>query len=145
MRDTMNYQRPIQRTEGMKPFQLGTHQAKITKVQRKKSSKGNDMFLIFVEGMNEEKGIYFLTFGTEYTNENLNFILASIEDGGVDIPELDFGYTRETYEFLRNKDVFISVELKSYKGETKPTITKFLTLDEFEQSVPVVEDTSEEW
>lgn len=141
----MQYQRPLQRTEGFKPFDIGTHQATITKIRRKKSSRENDMFLIFLEGMNEERGVYFLTFGTEYTDENLAFLLASIEDGGVDIPAMNFGYNRETYEFLLNKDVLIAVELQSYKGEIKPTVTKFLTLDEFEQSVPVEEATSEEW
>ncbi|MCF0231309.1 MAG: type III secretion system protein PrgE [Enterococcus sp.] len=135
----MNYQRPLQRTAGPKKFSVGTHQAKITKVQKKKSRKNNDMFTIYLEGTNGERGVFYLTFGNEYTDENLNFLIASIEDNGVDIPDLDFGFNKDTFLFLHNKDVFIKVEMKPFNGETKEAVTQFLTLDEFENSIPLEE------
>ncbi|KAJ85614.1 hypothetical protein P791_1213 [Enterococcus faecalis NY9] len=103
------------------------------------------MFRLFVEGSQGEKGQYFLTFGTEYTDESLTFLIASIEDGGTDIPDLDFGFNRATFDFLLNKDAFIQVEMKEYKGKSQPAITKFLTLDEFEQIEEVEEIIDEDW
>ncbi|WP_033599161.1 hypothetical protein [Enterococcus faecalis] len=141
----MNYQRPLQRTTGYKNFNVGTHQIKIIGVKKTKSSKGNNMFRLFVEGSQGEKGQYFLTFGTEYTDESLTFLIASIEDGGTDIPDLDFGFNRATFDFLLNKDAFIQVEMKEYKGKSQPAITKFLTLDEFEQIEEVEEIIDEDW
>ncbi|EHV0179359.1 type III secretion system protein PrgE [Enterococcus faecalis] len=141
----MNYQRPIKRTTGYKNFNVGTHQVKITGVKKTKSSKGNNMFRLFVEGSQGEKGQYFLTFGTEYTDESLTFLIASIEDAGTDIPDLDFGFNRATFDFLLKKDAFIQVEMKEYKGKSQPAITKFLTLDEFEQIEEVEEIIDEDW
>lgn len=140
----MNYQRPLQRTSGPKKFPVGTHQAKITKVQKKKSRKNNDMFTIYLEGLNGERGVFYLTFGNEYTDENLSFLIASIEDNGIEIPDLDFGFNKDTFLFLHNKDVFINVEMKPFNGEIKEAVTQFLTLDEFENSIPL-EEADEAW
>ena len=102
------------------------------------------MFTIYLEGANEERGVFYLTFGNEYTDENLSFLIASIEDNGVDIPDLDFGFNKETFLFLHNKDVFINVEIKPFNGENKEAVTQFLTLDEFENSIPL-EKADEVW
>ena len=50
-------------------------------------------------GKSNEKGVYFLTFGNDYTEDNLRYILVSIQDNGVEIPDVDFGYNRETLNF----------------------------------------------
>ena len=64
-----------------------------------------------------KKGFIFLTFGNDYTEDNLRYILVSIQDNGVEIPDVDFGYNRETFEFLKGKDVYIQVEEQEYKGK----------------------------
>ncbi|EOA3443795.1 type III secretion system protein PrgE [Enterococcus hirae] len=141
----MKYQRPTNRASGFKQFNVGTHEAKIIKVDKKKSKSDNNMFKLLVEGRNGEKGNYYLTFGTEFTDESLSFLIASIEDAGTDIPDIDFGYNVETFNFLRGKDVFIEVENRSFNGELKPAVTKFLTLEEFENSVSVDDSANEDW
>ncbi|WP_447382753.1 hypothetical protein [Enterococcus faecalis] len=42
----MKYERPLKRESQIKEFELGTHAAVIEKVQKKRSQKGNDMFLL---------------------------------------------------------------------------------------------------
>ncbi|MBT2156426.1 type III secretion system protein PrgE, partial [Enterococcus faecalis] len=125
-----------------------THAAVIEKVQKKRSQKGNDMFLLSLLGKSNEKGVYFLTFGNDYTEDNLRYILASIQDNGVEIPDVDFGYNRETFEFLKGKDVYIQVEEQEYKGKVKHAVTNFLTQDEFEESEEMEfseSNTEEDW
>ncbi|MBT2156427.1 type III secretion system protein PrgE, partial [Enterococcus faecalis] len=125
-----------------------THAAVIEKVQKKRSQKGNDMFLLSLLGKSNEKGVYFLTFGNDYTEDNLRYILASIQDNGVEIPDVDFGYNRETFEFLKGKDVYIQVEEQEYKGKVKHAVTNFLTQDEFEESEEMEfseNNTEEDW
>ena len=112
----MKYERPLKRESQIKEFELGTHAAVIEKVQKKRSQKGNDMFYSLF-GKSNEKGVYFLTFGNDYTEDNLRYILVSIQDNGVEIPDVDFGYNRETFEFLKGKDVYIQVEEQEYKGK----------------------------
>ena len=129
-------------------FELGTHAAVIEKVQKKRSQKGNDMFLLSLLGKSNEKGVYFLTFGNDYTEDNLRYILVSIQDNGVEIPDVDFGYNRETFEFLKGKDVYIQVEEQEYKGKVKHAVTNFLTQDEFEESEEMEfseSNTEEDW
>ncbi|MFG5498795.1 type III secretion system protein PrgE, partial [Enterococcus faecalis] len=124
------------------------HAAVIEKVQKKRSQKGNDMFLLSLLGKSNEKGVYFLTFGNDYTEDNLRYILASIQDNGVEIPDVDFGYNRETFEFLKGKDVYIQVEEQEYKGKVKHAVTNFLTQDEFEESEEMEfseSNTEEDW
>lgn len=130
----MKYTRQNVRTEGYKKFDVGTHAATIKKVIKKLSGNGSNMFVLSLEGKNEEKGSYYLAFGNDYTEGNLNFLLSSIEDNGAEIPEIDFGYTKDTFEFLENKEVYIEVEEKMFNGKMQPQIVKFLTLDEFENS-----------
>ena len=142
----MKYERPLKRESQIK--ELGTHAAVIEKVQKKRSQKGNDMFLLSLLGKSNEKGVYFLTFGNDYTEDNLRYILASIQDNGVEIPDVDFGYNRETFEFLKGKDVYIQVEEQEYKGKVKHAVTNFLTQDEFEESEEMEfseSNTEEDW
>ena len=144
----MKYERPLKRESQIKEFELGTHAAEIEKVQKKRSQKGNDMFLLSLLGKSNEKGVYFLTFGNDYTEDNLRYILASIQDNGVEIPDVDFGYNRETFEFLKGKDVYIQVEEQEYKGKVKHAVTNFLTQDEFEESEEMEfseSNTEEDW
>jgi len=131
----MRYERPIERQEGPKQFTPGTHSATITKVIKTRSNKsGKPMFNLQLVGKQEEQGLFFLTFGNAYTEDNIRFILASIEDNGVDIPDIEFGFNKDTYDFLRNKDVYIRVEEGQYLGKPQMKITEFLTLEEFENS-----------
>lgn len=105
------------------------------------------MFLLSL-GKSNEKGVYFLTFGNDYTEDNLRYILVSIQDNGVEIPDVDFGYNRETFEFLKGKDVYIQVEEQEYKGKVKHAVTNFLTQDEFEESEEMEfseSNTEEDW
>ncbi|HCT8104418.1 TPA: type III secretion system protein PrgE [Enterococcus faecalis] len=144
----MKYERPLKRESQIKEFELGTHAAVIEKVKKKRSQKGNDMFLLSLLGKSNEKGVYFLTFGNDYTEDNLRYILASIQDNGVEIPDVDFGYNRETFEFLKGKDVYIQVEEQEYKGKVKHAVTNFLTQDEFEESEEMEfseSNTEEDW
>jgi hypothetical protein len=131
----MKYTRPAARTEaGFKTFEVGTHAATITSIGKKDSKNGSKMFVLSLEGKEGEKGTYFLVFGNDYTENNLSFLLASIEDAGAEIPDIEFGHNKLTYQFLNGKEVFIRVEMQEYKGSSRPTITEFLTLDEFENS-----------
>ena len=144
----MKYERPLKRESQIKEFELGTHAAVIEKDQKKRSQKGNDMCLLSLLGKSNEKGVYFLTFGNDYTEDNLRYILASIQDNGVEIPDVDFGYNRETFEFLKGKDVYIQVEEQEYKGKVKHAVTNFLTQDEFEESEEMEfseSNTEEDW
>ena len=144
----MKYERPLKRESQIKEFELGTHAAVIEKVQKKRSQKGNDMFLLSLLGKSNEKGVYFLTFGNDYTEDNLRYILASIQDNGVEIPDVDFGYNRETFEFLKGKDVYIQVEEQEYRGKVKHAVINFLTQDEFEESEEMEfseSNTEEDW
>lgn len=137
----MKYERPLKRNTGPDPFSIGTHSATIEKVIRKKSKNDNNMFMLTLEGKAKEAGVFFLTFGNNYTQENMSYLLASIEDNGTDIPEIAFGYNADTLNFLIGKDVFIKVEMK-------PTITTFLTLQEFEENGDEFDEQepfSDEW
>lgn len=130
----MKYQRPVERPTGPKEFLPGTYAATIKKIVNKPASSGSKMFTFFLEGKNGEQGRSFLTFGNDFTQQTLSFILASIEDNGVEIPDIEFGWNQDTYNFLLNKDVYIRVEEGEYKGKPQTKITEYLTLDEFEGS-----------
>ncbi|MCA5014555.1 MULTISPECIES: type III secretion system protein PrgE [unclassified Enterococcus] len=130
----MKYQRPMERTTGPKEFVAGTYAATIRKIINKPSGSGNKMFTLFLEGKNKEQGRSFLVFGNDFTQQTLSFILASIEDNGVEIPDIEFGWNKDTYNFLLNKDVYIRVEDGFYKGQPQTQITEYLTLEEFEGS-----------
>ncbi|WP_107196892.1 type III secretion system protein PrgE [Megasphaera stantonii] len=128
----MKYERPQERGNQVNEFSTGTHTGQISKVVKTRSKKGNDMFVLTVTGENEENGVYFLTFGTEYTEANLSYILASIQDNGVDIPdEIDFGFNKDTFYFLTNKDVYIRVEEQDYNGKKRQAIVDFIPVDEY--------------
>ena len=130
----MKYERPIERSNGPKQFDVGTHAAIITRVVNLYTKKKKQpMFMIHLEGANKESGVAFLIFGNDYTKETLSFILASIEDNGVDIPDISYGYNVETAAFLTGKDVYIEVIEREEKGEIKRSVDKFLTMNEFEE------------
>ena len=114
-------------------FPVGKHQAKITNVQMTESRNENEMFKITVSD-GQYQGFYYLTFNTAYTEDNLNFILMSIEDTGEEIPDIDFGYTYETAQFLKGKSVYIEVEEDSFQKKKRTKISSFLSLDEYEDS-----------
>lgn len=114
-------------------FPVGKHQAKIANVQMTESKNENEMFKITVS--NEYyQGFYYLTFDTAYTEDNLNYILMSIEDNGEEIPDIDFGYTYETAQFLEGKSVYIEVEEEYFQKRKRTKISSFLSLDEYEES-----------
>lgn len=114
-------------------FPVGKHQAKITNVQMTESKNENEMFKITVSD-GQYQGVYYLTFNTAYTMDNLSFILMSIEDTGEEIPDIDFGYTYETAQFLEGKSVYIEVEEEYFQNKKRTKISSFLSLDEYEES-----------
>ncbi|EGP4752127.1 hypothetical protein F6353_002294 [Enterococcus faecium] len=124
------------------PFDEGVHQAKIVKIKTRKSSKQNDMFEFHLEGNNGEKGRKYLTFGLDWSDANLQRILASIEDNNQTIASLDYGYNQETLGFLTNKRVFIKVVKRTgtyidKNGIEQPQkgteIDNFLTKEEYNE------------
>lgn len=143
----MKYTRPLKREETKKEFSIGSHPATIKQVQNliSKNKTKSEMFMITVVGEDKEEAIYFLVFGNAYTESNLNFLLASIEDNGVDIPDIDFGYNPATLKFLKGKAVYIEIKETEYKGNKQHSIDKFLNLKEFEESDVLTENTDNEW
>lgn len=131
----MAYKRPTGNRNEKKDFSIGVHEAEIKFVKMKQSSKGNDMFLMLLKGTSGETAFFNLTFGNDFTEENRNYLLASIEDHGVDIPNLAFDYSQETADFLKGKMVYILVEEKEFKGELQHTVTTFFTQEEYEDYV----------
>lgn len=126
------YNRPTLKRGEYKNFELGRHSAIIKKVKLAKTTTEKDKFTIIVKGKEGESGIYNLVFGTDFSEINLNYILASIEDNGYAIPELDFDYNEPTAKFLEGKSVYIRVGLSDWSGEEQPEITEFLNEEEFE-------------
>lgn len=132
----LRYKRPTEVRKGIsKQFEEGNHAAVIRKVTRLPGDKKKktDSFMFHIVGTNGESGVGFLSFGNSFTETNLQYLLASIEDNGVSIPDVSFGYNRATYEFLFGKKVFIKVEEGLYKGRKTPKITGFITKAEYEQ------------
>ena len=114
-------------------FPVGKYQAKISNVQMTESKNENKMFKITVSSLYYQ-GFYYLTFDTAYTEDNLNYILMSIEDNGEEIPDIDFGYTYETAQFLEGKSVYIEVEEEVFQKRKRTKVSTFLSLDEYEES-----------
>lgn len=142
----MKYTRPLQREEEKNEFSIGSHPATITTVKETISrNTGSDMFIMKVVGEKGEEVTFYLTFGNDYTEKNINFLLASIEDNGVEIPDIDFGYNKQTRNFLRGKAVYIEVKKKDYKGNKSNAIDKFLSLAEFEESEVSQENAYDDW
>lgn len=106
----MQYNRNNVSSLGGKQFEAGVHIAKITKVEAGKSRTNKDMFKFTLEGLNGESTIANLLFGESWTESNLQRILASIEDNGQQIAPIDYGYNRETVQFLTNHKVFIRMK-----------------------------------
>ncbi|MGF2203928.1 single-stranded DNA-binding protein [Lactococcus lactis] len=106
----MQYNRNNVSSLGGKQFEAGVHIAKITKVEAGKSRTNKEMFKFTLEGPNGESTIANLLFGESWTESNLQRILASIEDNGQQIAPIDYGYNRETVQFLTNHKVFIRMK-----------------------------------
>lgn len=128
----MKYRKPTKNREEKIEFPIGIHEAVIEKVIMRKTSKDADMFMIMIAGDNNETGVSFLTFGNDFAEENLGYILSSIEDNGFDIPDIDFGYNNETVEFLTDKSVYIKVGQQEYKGKMQNSIDRFLSQEEYD-------------
>ena len=126
------YQRPTLKRGEYKNFELGRHAAVIKKVKLAKTTTDKDKFTIIVKGKDGESGIFNLVFGTDFSEISLNYILASIEDNGYEIPMIDFDYNEETASFLEGKSVYIRVALADWGGEEVNAITEFLNEEEFE-------------
>lgn len=106
----MQYNRNNVSSLGGKQFEEGVHIAKITKVEAGKSRTNKEMFKFTLEGPNGESTIANLLFRESWTESNLQRILASIEDNGQQIAPIDYGYNRETVQFLTNHKVFIRMK-----------------------------------
>jgi hypothetical protein len=114
------------------PFPEGKHVAIIAAAKMDLSKeKGTPMIKLRIAGHTNEVAFYYLAFGNKMTEDNLGFLLASIEDNGVVIPDLDFGYNQKTVDFLIHKQVFIEVVNEKYKGKVRGNISRFLTKAEF--------------
>lgn len=137
----MKYQRPIKNREVKIPFSPGVHEAIITGVIMKKSKSDKDMFVIILENAGgDESGVFCLTFGTAFTDTTLTFLIASVEDNGVEIPPIDFGYNRETADFLKNKKVYIKVEESLYNDELRSSVKTFLSQEELDTILDAEEE-----
>ncbi|WP_285013301.1 hypothetical protein [Lactococcus garvieae] len=93
------------------------------------------MMSLLVEGKEGEGAFYNLTFSPdniEASEDFMNYILSSIEDNGVEIPDLDFGYNKETVQFLKEKAVYIRIKQTTYKGKVDGKIEAFLNQEEFD-------------
>lgn len=87
-----------------------------------------------LEGQNRERAYYYLTFGTDYTEDNLQYLLTSIQDHGYDIPDLDFGYNKETVQFLEDKKIYVEIDSELDGKRKRYRVSKILTLSEYEDS-----------
>ncbi|TYC47998.1 type III secretion system protein PrgE [Weissella muntiaci] len=126
------YKRPTERKPETVQFPAGLNQAKIEGAKLSISKNGDtNMIVLKLVGSLNEVGYYNLTFGNSMTDTNLMYILASIEDHGVVIPEIDFGYNQLTVNFLKGKSVFINVVKKKYQGKARSEVEKFLNANEF--------------
>lgn len=139
----MRYKKPDKNREEKIPFAPGIHEARIEKVVMQKSRKGADMFMIFVTGSKDESCLSFLTFGNDFAEENLGYILSSIEDNGFDIPDIDFDYNKETAAFLTGKEVYIKVKEGEYNGEIQYSIDRFLSQEEYDTIIDTEELSAE--
>lgn len=128
----MKFERPKSRELERKDFEVGVHVAHIYSIDKQKSGKGNDMFVLTIEGQNGEQVRNYMAFGTPYSELNLSYLLASIQDNGVDIPDIEFGYNPETLKFLLKKSVYIEIEPNEYEGTIRYQLKTFLTQEEFE-------------
>lgn len=121
-------------------FEAGAHVATITDVKNQVSKNGNPMFKMTIEGSKGESADSYFLFGMDWTDSNLQRLLASIEDNNQNVAPIDYGHNEQTMNFLKNKRVFINVKPKTgtyidKNGETKNStgteIKAFLTHQEF--------------
>ncbi|GAK31327.1 hypothetical protein WOSG25_090240 [Weissella oryzae SG25] len=128
----MRYSRPTERRTKAIDFPAGYHDVRIADVTATTAkNKETQMFVLKLIGSLSEVGYYNLTFGNSMTDENIGFILASIEDHGVEIPDIDFAYNRQTVDFLNGKQAYIKVTTERYRGTDKGRVDEFVTAAEF--------------
>ena len=109
----------------------GKHDVTIISCEMTKSKKDSDMFKMVLEGQNGKRAYYF---GTDYTEDNLQYLLTSIQDHGYDIPDLDFGYNKETVQFLEDKKIYVEIDSELDGKQKRYRVSKILTLSEYEDS-----------
>lgn len=128
----MNYTRPSDRRKVAVEFPVGNNHAVILDAKLNVSKNtGANMISLKLAGKLNEIGYYHLVFGNTMTAVNLTFLLASIEDNGVNIPDMDFAYNQSTVDFLKGKPVYIKVIKERYKGGDHSKIAEFMTSEEF--------------
>ncbi len=117
-------------------FDLGVHEVMISEIVKGETPRGNAQLQITVTGENGERDEVNVTFGTKYSIAELNRVLASIEDTGIAIPDLNFGNNAETGNFLLDKTARIWCKINKYLdgdgNERKNKKVEFVTLEEFE-------------
>ena len=92
----------VREKKEQKIFAEGVYEGTIKFVKLTKSSSGSDMMSLLVEGKEGEGAFYNLTFSpdnTEASEDFMNYILSSIEDNGVEIPDLDFDIIKKQFNF----------------------------------------------
>lgn len=129
----MKFNRPTGNRKQFISFREGCHVATIKQAILDQTKDGKPKIKILVVGSEGESGLYHLTFGNEYTEINFNYLLSSIEDNGVDIPDIDFDYNQETTEFLKGKEVYIEVCEEEYNGEIYGRVAGFLRQEDFDE------------
>lgn len=137
------YARPTssgQKKEKKISFEPGSYEAVIKNVYLEKTKTKKKKLVLQIAGDEGQIGYYHLVFDTPYTENNMNCILALIEDNGEEIPDMDFDYNQKTADFLKEKAVYILVEEEDWQGEVKPAITSFLQEEEYLDEQGYTED-----
>lgn len=123
-------------------LQEGKHNVMIVSCEMTTSKKGSEMLKLVLEDSQSGKGYYYLVFGTDYTEDNLQYLLTSIEDHGYDIPEMDFGYNQETVDFLKDKEIYVEITADTKGTQKRYSVSRILTLLEYDDSYEEDDDFS---
>jgi|GEM_PF-4615970 len=134
-------------TLGNKEFPIGKHEATIKHVKLDKSTKGDEMLIFRIGGEDGEVVYYNLLRKSEYFDDIMQRILASVEDAGKEIDdEMDYEYNPETAAFFKDADVFIKIrEGKEYQGKKRNVLSLFLTQEEFDTDIEDDEEGDDAW
>ena len=98
----------------------GKHDVTIISCEMTKSKKGSQMLKLILENNQSGRGYYYLVFGTDYTEDYLQYLLTSVEDHGYDIPEVDFGY--------------VEIDSDTEGKQKRYFVSRILTLSEYDDS-----------
>ncbi|WP_314354392.1 hypothetical protein [uncultured Granulicatella sp.] len=112
----------------------GKHDVTIISCEMTKSKKGSQMLKLILENNQSGRGYYYLVFGTDYTEDYLQYLLTSVEDHGYDIPEVDFGYNKETVDFLKDKEIYVEIDSDTEGKQKRYFVSRILTLSEYDDS-----------